>query len=160
MRVTVQLSPADLTAHIIVYNASGTNGSGQSYLQHNYPVPPGGTLTLAVEFYSPNRVSIPHPTYTVTLVTPVQLVAPAGTPQNILRQPVVLADGSFLIDFLTVKGASYFVLYSTNMMDWNVAQPSVTGTGYDMQWVDDGPPKTMSAPSSVPSRYYKLIKAN
>jgi len=161
VRVTVQLSPADLAAHIVLYNASGTNGSGQSYLQHNYPVPPGGTLTLAAEFYSPNRVSIPHPTYTVTLVTPVQLVAPAGTPQNVLRQPVLLADHTFLIDFLTVKGASYYIQYSQDVGGpWNVAQPPVVGTGYDMQWVDDGPPKTMSAPASVPSRIYRIIKAN
>jgi len=160
VRVTVQLSAADLAAHIVLYNASGTNGNGQSYLQYNYPVPPGGTLTLAAEFYSPNRVSTPHPTYTVALVSPVQLTAPAGTPQSILRNPVVLADGTFLIDFLTVKGASYYILYSQNMVDWNVAQPPVIGTGYDLQWVDDGPPKTMSSPSSVPSRYYKVIKAN
>jgi hypothetical protein len=165
VRVTIHLSVADLAAHIIVYNASGTNAAGDPYLQYNYPVLPGSPLTFTAEYYSPNRVSVPHPTFTVELVSPVILVAPPGTVQPVARPPVVLApDHAFLIDFQSVKGATYYILYtdSVNLRSaaWNVAQPPIIGTGYDVQWVDDGPPKTKSPPGSVPQRMYEVLKAN
>jgi hypothetical protein len=76
---------------------------------------------------------------------------------------VVLApDNALLIDFLTVKGATYCILYKDDLAstNWNVALPPITGTGYDVQWVDDGPPKTESPPSAVPQRYYEVLKAD
>jgi alpha-tubulin suppressor-like RCC1 family protein len=161
VRVTIHLSAFEKSKNIIVYNASGTNGAGEPYLQYNYPLPPGDHVTFTAEYYSPDRVTVPNPTFTVELVTPETLVVPPGTPQALLRPPVVLApDNAFLIDFLTVKGATYFILYSKDMVNWSVAQPAVAGTGYDVQWVDDGPPKTESPPGNVPHRFYQVLKAN
>lgn len=163
VRVTVHLSAADLAAHIIVYNASGTNSAGEPYLQYNYPLPPGGNVTFTAEYYSTDRVTVPHPTFTVELVTPELLVAPPGAIQALLRPPVVLPlDNALLLDFLTVSGATYYILYKDDLSstNWQVAQPPVAGTGYDMQWVDDGPPKTASPPGSVSQRYYQVLKAD
>jgi N-acetylneuraminic acid mutarotase len=164
VRVTIHLSAADLNAHIIVYNASGANSAGEPYLQYNYPVPPGGHVTFTAEYYSPDRVTVPHPTFTVELVTPETLTTPPpGTPEAVSRPPVVLApDNALLLDFATEAGATYYILYKDDLAstNWNVAQPPVMGTGYDVQWVDDGPPKTESPPSAVPQRYYEVLKAN
>jgi len=161
VRVTVHLSAAEQAKHIVVYNASGTNSAGEPYLQYNYILLPSDHVTFTAEYYSPDRITVPHPTFTVELVTPETLVAPPGTLQAVLRAPQVLApDNALLIDFLTAKGASYYILYSEDMVNWSVAQPLVTGTGYDVQWVDDGPPKTESPPSAVPQRYYEVLKAN
>ena len=124
---------------------------------------PGEHVTFTAEFYSPDRVTVPTPTFTVELVTPAALIVPAGTPQAVRRPPVVLApDNALLIDFATVKGATYYILYKDDLAstNWDVAQPPVMGTGYAAQWVDDGPPKTMSPPSAVPQRYYEVLKAN
>ena len=161
VRVTIHLSTFEKNKNIIVYNASGTNSAGEPYLQYSYPLPPGDHVTFTAEYYSPDRVTVPNPTFTVKLVTPETLVVPPGTPQALLRPPVVLApDNAFLIDFLTVKGATYFILYSEDMVNWSVAAPPVAGTGYDVQWVDDGPPKTKSPPGSAPHRFYQVLKAN
>ena len=163
VRVTIHLSAAERAKHIVVYNASGTNGAGEPYLQHNYSVLPGDHVTFTAEYYSPDRVTVPNPTFTVELVAQETLVSPPGTVQAVLRPPVVLApDNALLIDFLTVKGATYYILYKDDLAssNWTVAQPQVAGTSYDVQWVDDGPPKTKSPPSAVPQRYYEVLKAN
>jgi hypothetical protein len=124
---------------------------------------PGDHVTFTAEYYSPDRVTVPNPAFTVELVAPETLVAPPGTPQALLRPPVLLApDSAFLIDFGTKAGATYYILYKDKLAstNWNVAQPPVMGTGYDVQWVDDGPPKTESHPSAAPQRYYEVLKAN
>ena len=161
--MTIHFSAAERAKNIIVYNASGTNSAGEPYFQYNDPVPPGGAVTFTAEDYSPDRVTVPDPTFTVELVAPETLVAPPGTPQALLRPPVILApDNALLLDFATQAGAIYYILYKDDLAgtNWNVAQPPVKGTGYGVQWVDDGPPKTASPPRAAPQRYYEVLKAN
>jgi hypothetical protein len=162
IRITVHWSAADINARIRLHNASGTNSTGKPYLQHDFPVAPGAQVTFMAEFYSPNRVTVPTPTFTVELVPAEILAIPAGTPQAVLNTRMLTPDHAFLIDFKTVKGASYHILYSPDMLNWSVAQPAVIGTGYVVQWVDEGPPKTRSLPDpkNVPTRFYQVIRAN
>jgi hypothetical protein len=80
----------------------------------------------------------------------------SGTPVPIIRQ-LVLADGSFLINFPTVNGATYFVLYSDDMVTWKTSAQPVHGTGFTVQWIDYGPPATDSLPSTHSSRFYRVV---
>ena len=51
----------------------------------------------------------------------------------------------------------YAVQYSSDLQYWNTAQPLLTGNGSWVQWVDNGQPKTVAAPSVTPMRFYRLI---
>jgi hypothetical protein len=66
----------------------------------------------------------------------------------------------FVVEWNSVPGRTYTILYSTNMNAsvWNVATPSVTASASVTQWYDDGPPKTDSKPASVISRFYRIIQ--
>jgi hypothetical protein len=162
VRITIHLGETERSANIRVYNASGTNTLGEPYLHHNFPVPPGDHVTFTVEYYSPDRVTVPDPAFTVELVPPEAIVAPPGTVQSVLRTMTLEPNNAFLIDFLTEAGADYHVLYKDEMAgtNWNVAQPPVRGTGHVVQWVDSGPPKTGSPPGPSAQRFYQILKAD
>jgi len=40
---------------------------------------------------------------------------------------------------------------------WSTAAGTITGTGGMVQWIDNGPPKTDSHPSTKPSRFYRIM---
>ncbi len=155
----VRLTLQNLAPSIVVYNATGTNGVSEPYLQHNFPVPAGGSVTFFIEYYVADRVTIPNPTLLVELMPVDSPVVPVGTVQSILRSPpVVLTDGSLLIDFATAAGRTYFIQYSADMATWTTVVPSLTGTGSTRQWIDNGPPKTESHPSTAGARFYRIIE--
>ncbi len=156
VRVTLHLTQSGIS----VYDATGTNASGDAYLQYNYPVPPHGTVTFAVEYYVANRTTIPNPVITVTL-TPAQAPTPVpnGAPQAVVQTVPLAAENAFLVGFETQLNASYYVLYSSDLVNWTVVLPAVKGTGSEVQWLDLGPPLTQSAPGAQPQRFYRVIKA-
>jgi hypothetical protein len=88
-----------------------------------------------------------------------------GTLEALCGTPVIftegnasrLADGSFRLQFNTDLNRSYQIQYSDSMSAWKTANSTIIGTGQLMQWVDDGPPKTDSHPSSQSSRVYRVI---
>jgi len=64
-----------------------------------------------------------------------------------------------LLEF-TNLGSSYTVVYSDNLQFSNamIATPAVKSGANRIQWLDYGPPATISAPTNtVGSRYYKVI---
>jgi hypothetical protein len=67
-------------------------------------------------------------------------------------------DVRFVIEFPTVPGQTYTIIYSEDLVTWLVATPTVTANATVTQWYDDGPPKTESKPTSVGGRYYRVIK--
>lgn len=160
IRINILLSAADKTANTRVYNASGTNSQGNPYLQHNFGVFPGDSVTFTVEYYVPDRVTLPDPTFTIELAQQQNLPLAEGTPQAVRRQMVLAPDNAILLEVLTQAGAIYHVHYSTDMTTWKAAQPAITGTGYAVQWIDNGPPKTESHPVLQSTRYYQVIKAD
>jgi hypothetical protein len=64
-----------------------------------------------------------------------------------------------LIEFQSIPGHTYSVLYSDDSSFTNtlVAQPSIVAPADRTQWIDDGPPKTISAPTNVSSRFYQVL---
>ncbi|HEY1170842.1 MAG TPA: Ig-like domain-containing protein [Verrucomicrobiae bacterium] len=155
----VRLTIQGLAPGIVVYNASGTNVANEPYMQQNTPVPAGGSVTFFIEYYVANRTTIPAPTFVATLETVAGPVVPVGAVQAILRNPPeVLTDGHVLIDYATVLNRTYYIQYSPDATTWTTVFPAQTGTGSNRQWIDSGPPKTDAHPSTVVSRFYRIVE--
>jgi len=43
------------------------------------------------------------------------------------------------------------------MRNWHRVVPAVTANTKRTQWIDSGPPKTVSHPSAVPARSYRIV---
>jgi VCBS repeat-containing protein len=154
----VRLLVGGLRAGVSLYNATGTN-SGRAYVQNNAPLNAGQTLTFMLEFYVPDRQP-----FTDTLEAQAVPADPTGT-TKVTGVPidVFFADTRlpgnprYVIEFATIPGRTYTVLYSTDLTTWKTVVPSITANATRTQWYDDGPPKTESKPLSGGSRFYRVI---
>lgn len=79
-----------------------------------------------------------------------------GAGQHINRG-IKLPDKTFLIEFATIANRVYYVQYSSDLKIWKTAQPGITGNGTWIQWIDNGQPKTESAPATTNMRFYRVI---
>lgn len=70
-----------------------------------------------------------------------------------------LEDGSIRLRFSSDLNRSYYIQYTDNLAEWKTALPAVTGTGGIAEWLDDGPPKTESHPSTASARSYRVVFA-
>jgi uncharacterized repeat protein (TIGR01451 family) len=158
----VRLLVGGLRSGVTLYNASGTNGT-RSYVQYNAPLNPGQTVTFVLEFYVPDR----RP-FTDTLEA--QAVLPAVAQTNLsggVYVDTAFVDSRipgqprFVIEFASIPGRTYTIIYSSDLRNWTAATPSIKANANRTQWYDDGPPKTTSLPLSNASttRYYQVILA-
>jgi hypothetical protein len=73
-------------------------------------------------------------------------------------QPVPV-QGAFNLSWNAATGSYYQVEYSPQLLTW-AATPSfvlATNTG-TFNWLDTGPPATVSAPASAPQRFYRVFE--
>ena len=117
----------------------------------------GSYVDMVIEFYSPLRIQ-PNATLRAELVPPANGGGAAlfGTGQHINRG-VLLANKTFMVEFATVSNRVYSVQYSSDLVNWKSVQPAITGTGNWVQFIDNGEPKTESAPAAQRARFYRLI---
>jgi hypothetical protein len=143
---------------IKVVNATGT-ANGLPYVDSPAAIPLGACWTNVIKIY--DQFGLPFtPTLTVELI-PVPNAAgdPDGTPTGMLP-PKMLRNGTFLIEFATTPGKTYYVQYGSDMVHWKTSYPSLTGTGQSMQWIDSGPPVTDSLPAANQTRFYRVLQGN
>ena len=152
----IRLLITGLPADVQVRNASGTNGSSIPFVQHNFPVVAFTAVDFLIEYFRPSRVPFATPTF-VTEVTTATPATATGPILEIARN-VQLASGRFLIDFIAVPGSRYAVQYSSDLITWKTASPTIPSPDDRVQWYDDGPPKTESLPGSIGSRFYRVIQ--
>jgi hypothetical protein len=152
----VRVYISNLTNNTVVWNASGTN-NGVPYVESHAVVPPGSYVDFVIEYYVPSRIT-PNPTLRAALVSPPDPsgFAAAGTLQHIDRA-LMLPDQTFLVEFLSAINRSYYIQYSSDFRQWLTARPAISGTGTRIQWIDNGEPKTQSAPAVTPARFYRVI---
>ncbi len=119
---------------------------------------PGESRILTLEYYVSDHVTVPPATYSVYQADPVNLSLPANlTPVAITTNRYV--NGTFMIEFFTHAGYRYYVRYADSASFTNALTvfPPVAGTGSRVQWIDDGPPKTVSPPLNG-SRFYRVLQ--
>jgi uncharacterized repeat protein (TIGR01451 family) len=157
----IRLLVGGLPSSVTLYDATGTT-NGTPYVQYNFPLDPGHTISFALEFYDPSRLP-----FTNTLTAIAILPANSGSPgtngviiSRIFLDTRIAGDTRIVIEFPTTSGKTYTIIYSdNNLFTWRVATPSITANADSTQWYDDGPPKTDSKPFSITSRFYRVIAA-
>jgi uncharacterized repeat protein (TIGR01451 family) len=141
-----------------VFNSVGTN-SGNPFVICSGTLGAGQSIDLLLEYFVPKRRPVPDPTLAAIVVPTPHLTAPASSPPNITRV-LPLAPGGFLIEFESVPGQSYTVLYSPEPAFTNAltAQPPIVAPADRVQWIDAGPPKTVSRPGDQSTRFYRVVQ--
>ena len=145
-----------------LYNAVGTNG-GNPFVTLGAPLASGASMNLLLQ-YNPrgsfpftngqlHAYAVPLPNLTPPTAT--------GTTTNINLSGIFkLPDGDMLIEFPATTGQTYTVVYSDNVKFSNamVAPPAIVAPANEVQWIDYGPPTTVSAPMNSNSRFYRVLK--
>jgi uncharacterized repeat protein (TIGR01451 family) len=152
----------NLPEDVRVYNAHGMRAIGTPpvmvpFLLQNHPLAAAASLTLAIEFFRPSLDPDFTPHYEIELL-PAPETEPAAASGGIpVTRNQMLSNGDYLIEIASIPGAVYAVEYSHDMTAWTRVVPSVTAPANRLQWIDNGPPKTASHPSTAPARYYRFV---
>jgi uncharacterized repeat protein (TIGR01451 family) len=144
-----------LAANVKVYNATGTT-NGVPYVQSSSPLGIGSNVVFLLEYYVPTRIAPTNLTLTVQAGPIVIPPVVSGTILNISRM-IKLDNGSVLVEFSAVPGQVYAIQYSSDMVTWLTAVPAITAPANQVQWIDSGPPKTVSSPAQQGARYYRVV---
>lgn len=140
---------------VTVANAQGEI-LGNSFLLLNQALESGESIELTVEYLQGDASGGFEPTFEIELLDAVaDQIAGEGVEVDRCE---VLANGDILIEFTSQIGASYTVQYSANGETWTNVVPDITAGGTRQQWIDNGPPKTVSHPSGEKLRLYRVIK--
>ncbi len=145
-----------------LFNAVGTN-DGNPFVVYGATLETNQSVDLVLEYFVPTRLPI--------MVADSQLHAFGAPAANLAAPPgapipppapriVMLNPNRFLIEFPSTPGATYTVLYRDGSISSNelAAQPAIVAPADRVQWLDYGPPKTVSLPASVSSRFYRVIQ--
>jgi uncharacterized repeat protein (TIGR01451 family) len=157
----VRLLVGGLRTNVSLYNATGTNDDLRPYVQYNAPLNPGQPVLFLLEFYVRDRRPFTNTLEAVAILPP-----PASTNAGAsvvidrwfedLRIP---DEPRFVIEWASLPGRTYTVIYSDDFVTWLIATPSITANANRTQWYDDGPPKTHSKPLAMEPRFYQVILA-
>ena len=155
LRLWIALDTNSLAHNVRVWNATGTS-NGVPFVLYNQPLPPGQSVDLSIEYYIPDRRTMPNPVFTVELIPASTPTDPTGTVLEVDRA-LRLTDGTFWVEFSTLSNRVYYLQYGGDVSAWKTALPAVPGTGHRVSWRDAGPPKTESAPQSANNRFYRIL---
>jgi uncharacterized repeat protein (TIGR01451 family) len=144
-----------LPANATLYDATGTT-NGIPYVQSSSPLGIGSNVVFLLEYYVPTRVAPTNLTLTVQAGPVVIPPVVSGTILSISRM-IKLDNGSVLVEFSAVPGQVYAIQYSSDMVMWLTAIPAITAPANRVQWIDSGPPQTVSSPAQQGARYYRVV---
>jgi len=173
----VRVVVAGLTNQL--YNASGTNygynasvtNLGRPFVVYPVALAPGGRVSLRLQ-YAPRlpfaftngqleAYAVPAAVLNYAPpLSPLQSFAYATNSPNFYRIQS-LPDGDVLLEFTNSNvGRSYTVVYSDNPLfsPAQIALPVVVPSAANrIQWLDYGPPATVSAPTNSSGRFYRVL---
>jgi hypothetical protein len=147
-----------LPATVFLQNAMGTN-AGKPYVHYNVPLADGASVTFLLEFLSTDRRPF---TNGIEVEATLPIVFVPGTGTSVTNLKIFMATYASLpephqvIEFPAIPSRWYQILYGDSGPNsiTNVATPNVRATANAVQWIDAGPPKTATKPSS---RFYRVI---
>jgi hypothetical protein len=126
----------------------------------------GGPRRVQLEYYvSDGRIeSLGTPGYVAEAAVAYSVTTSTGR-RSITPTPTRVADG-VLLEFPTLNTFSYYVRYTDTLTDFSAqttndtairtALPPFRGNGRTVQWLDNGPPRTVSAPTT--NRFYRVLE--
>ena len=144
-----------------LFNSIGTN-DGNPFVVFGAGLNTNQTVQLLLQYAANNYFPFTNSQLKAFAVAPPNWTAPpaasASTNINILRI-VKLSSGRMLIWFPTITSRTYTVTYSDSLSatNWLMAQPSVIAPAAFTEWIDYGPPGTVSAPSVAGNRFYRVF---
>jgi hypothetical protein len=145
-----------LPAGVSLYTAHGTSGSGEVYIESPGRMAPNAESVFVLEFFSDNVIAFAQPAYTPAFGQKVGSSSGLGTVVQVGR--VISASDRTYVEFPTETGRIYWIQYrDASNLPWQTSPIAIVGTGYTIQWLDDGWPKTNPAPTS--GRAYQLLMA-
>ena len=146
-----------------LFNAVGTN-NGNPFVVYANTLDTNQSVTLLLQYSVPNRSAFPFANsqlqpYAVSLpdLTPPPATL-TSTNINISRI-VRRANGTMLIEWPSITNQTYTVVYSDDALFANamMAPPSIVAPANRTQWIDYGPPATVSHPTNAPQRFYRIF---
>ncbi|HVU28594.1 MAG TPA: DUF11 domain-containing protein [Verrucomicrobiae bacterium] len=144
-----------------LFNAVGTN-ENNPFVYYSANLAAGESVSLLLQ-YSPrgsfpftneqlHAFAVPMPDWTPPAATT------TGTNLNVSRI-VPLTNGNMLIEWRAISNRTYTVVYSDDVTFSNamIAPPSIVAPASEVQWIDYGPPETISSPGNSPARFYRVF---
>jgi uncharacterized repeat protein (TIGR01451 family) len=142
-----------------MFNAAGTN-NGNPYVVYASSLTNGESVELLLEYFNPFGLPAAFTSLQANEVPFVSLAPPAllGTSvtiSNVIQMP----SGDVLLEFPAFTNRSYTVVYYDNDVATNpmVALPSYLSPANWVQWIDYGPPKTITRFTNTTSRAYSVF---
>jgi len=156
----VRVVVSGLAATNVLFNAVGTN-NGNPFVVYGSSLAAGQSVELLLQYAANNYFPFASSQLQAFAVPPpdwgVPLAGPVSTNLNIISI-VRLSSGSMLIWFTSVSNQTYSVAYSDPpFTNWLTAQPSVLAPTTFTEWIDYGPPGTLSHPTNTPTRLYSVF---
>jgi hypothetical protein len=160
----LRLYVGGLRSGVTLYDATGTNGNGP-YVEYDppyasplnpYPAA-NNSVTFVLELYSANSQPFTNSLTVMPILAPPTQTVSGIQVTNISINIIDARSSSerFLIQFPSIPGRTYTIEYSDDdMVTWNNAVPSIVASSTATLWYDNGPPETLSLPSS---RFYRVI---
>ena len=140
-----------------LFSAAGTN-DGNPWVGYGGTIGVNQSVSLVLEYFSWTRLPLTGLDFTAAATPLADLSAPSGTPFTIAL--VTNVASGLLLEFEAVPGQSYTIEYSDNAAFTNAlaAQPALVAPANRAQWIDTGPPKTVSAPANRTARFYRVLQ--
>ena len=150
-----------------LFNAWGTN-NGNPFVVYAAMLNTNQSVNLLLQYFAWNYFSFTNSQLHPFAVTNLNLAPPpaaaVSTNVNITRivkltNSIPLIIGSMLIEWPSITNQTYTVVYSDNILFSNamMAIPSVVAPANRTQWIDYGPPTTVSAPPNSSNRFYRVF---
>ena len=145
-----------------LFNAAGTN-NGSPFVDYSTGLAAGQSVTLLLQ-YAP-RGSFPFTNgqlHAFALPSVPDWTPPVATSfaTNVsITRIVRLSNGNMLIEWPAITNRTYTVVYGDNISFSNamIAPPSIIAPANEVQWIDYGPPTTVSATTNAGTRYYRVF---
>lgn len=138
--------------------ATGTNHS-LPFAVYPGTLAPGESVVLLLSFFVPSRQPLSSLAYIVTAEGSSLAPIPVGT---VIRPNAGtwLNSKGFLLEFPSTVGRVYAVVYASDaaFSDATVSQPYILARATQTQWIDPGPPRTLSHPTNNGYRFYQVIQ--
>ena len=144
-----------------LFNASGTN-NGNPFVVYASALGTNQSVNLLLQYFPRNVFPITNGQLQAFAVPVPDLTPPAATSVSTnlnISRIVKLSNGNMLIEFPAITNRAYTVVYSDSASFSNamIAPPSIVAPANEVQWIDYGPPATVSAPTNSNSRFYRVF---